>query len=334
MSADNKPVNKNEKATGISPGLYNTTMRVFKTGGNNEVLISLELRDILREIKGVSFDIDQYGNFLITKGEADFYPCFMAHTDTVHQYDNGFNLIVCDGILYAYDDHKKQVGCGGDDRAGVVAIIELLRTLDTVKACLFTGEESGGTGSGGVDMGFFNDCSFIASIDRWNNCDFVSSYGSYKTINNNLKQRVEPLLNKYGYSHASGMFTDCFNLVDRGIGLSAMNISCGYYQHHSHLECVILSELQNCVDFCAELATIADEPYYHIVSMYESYNDSFRENGSFKNRLFDDEPLEDSDKVCENCHLYSGKLTMWDRLYLVCDECYAYLEEYYKEEYY
>ncbi len=34
--------------------------------------------------KGYDHTIDQYGNVYVTKGEADVYPCVIAHTDTVH----------------------------------------------------------------------------------------------------------------------------------------------------------------------------------------------------------------------------------------------------------
>ena len=339
----------------ISDRLYENTMKIFNTAGNNEVRLSIELFRLLSKIENISFEVDQYGNFLITKGNAEFYPCFIAHTDTVHTYHNGFNLVVKDGVLYAYDDKKKQVGCGGDDRAGVSAIVELLHRLDAMKACLFTGEESGGIGSGGVDLGFFNDCSFLASIDRWNNCDIVNSYGGYKTISKKFKKLIKPLMTDYGYKFNSGMFTDCFNLVDRGVELSAINVSCGYYQHHSQMEHVVLSELQNCVDFCENLAHAADNFQFKFEIGRKQYN--YLPNGGSRQSCehlsdantrfswFDDEldspkkeneiydPSEYKIKgACEDCGEYCDDLLLSDSQWYVCEQCYNYWKDMYKED--
>ena len=40
--------------------------------------------------KGYNYDVDEFGNVYVTKGtlnEGEFYPCVVAHTDTVHKID-------------------------------------------------------------------------------------------------------------------------------------------------------------------------------------------------------------------------------------------------------
>ena len=40
--------------------------------------------------KGYDYEVDDFGNVYVTKGtlnEGEFYPCVVAHTDTVHKID-------------------------------------------------------------------------------------------------------------------------------------------------------------------------------------------------------------------------------------------------------
>lgn len=62
-----------------------------------EGLMKIFIGNILSKIEGVFLEEDTYGNILITKGEIsaeDYYPCIIAHMDTVHNFVKGYNVNV------------------------------------------------------------------------------------------------------------------------------------------------------------------------------------------------------------------------------------------------
>ena len=258
MSASNKQTRPNKKATAMPHDILMEAIELFKvpSTGENENLISIFIAKTLDK-EGLDYQIDGYGNILIEKGNAP-YPCYVAHLDTVHDYDDGFNLVIENvagrTMLRAHDDSKKFVGVGGDDKCGIFVCLQLLKTLDSCKVVFFSREESGGIGSSNVSLGFFKDCKFIAGIDRWNGQDIITRYGGGKTVSKRFLKDTKSLLREYGYSENTGFFTDCFNLFDRDVGLSCMNISCGYYMHHSDNEYVDTNELYHCLKFCEKLS--------------------------------------------------------------------------------
>ena len=94
------------------------------------------LTDYLLE-KKYDFHIDELGNIYVTKGkisEGEFYPCVVAHTDTVHKIDtiNIREEYLKDSkgkdsfSLKAYNDNGDPTGIGGDDKCGVFACLQLL----------------------------------------------------------------------------------------------------------------------------------------------------------------------------------------------------------------
>lgn len=271
MSAANYQERPNAKATRMPEELVDIAMEVFMIPSTSYNEISMALY-ITRYINGlindsISYEVDDYGNILITKGVGP-YPCFCAHLDTVHTYSNGFN-IECETLknrdyLYAMDNFKKRVGIGGDDKCGIFVCLQLLSTLDDVKIVFFSQEESGGTGSSGVNLSFFEDCKFLGGIDRWNGKDFVNRYNGYHTISKSFNKTISGLLRQFGYDYNSGLFTDSFNVMERGLGLSCFNLSCGYYCHHTDKEYVDLGELYNSFLLCVKLGNLPGQYKFEI----------------------------------------------------------------------
>ncbi len=217
----------------------------------------------------ISYEMDTYGNLLVIKGESELYPCFCAHLDTVHTYTNGFHVredtseLDKNAVqLYAVDNADKAVGIGGDDKCGIFVCLYLLQKLECVKTIFFSQEETGGIGSGGIDLSFFTDCMFLGGIDRWNGNDFVNTYSGVKTISRRFNRDISPILQRYEYSYTSGMFTDSFNVQQRGVNLSTFNMSCGYYAHHSNAEYVDLNELWNACLLAEELGNLPPRKYH------------------------------------------------------------------------
>ncbi len=127
---------------------------------------------------------DDHKNIYITKGElvdGEYYPMFVAHTDTVHDIIPKINVKIVDvyrpvtfgkvfesvpvKALKAYDDNEDPTGIGGDDKCGIFICLNLLEKLDKVKIGLFVSEETGCHGSAKCDESFLNDVGYICQYD-------------------------------------------------------------------------------------------------------------------------------------------------------------------------
>ena len=55
-------------------------------------------------------------------------------------------------------------------------------------------------------------------------------------------------MSDFGYSEKTGMMTDVLELSERGVGISCINLSCGYYEPHSDDEFTVKVDLLNCLE--------------------------------------------------------------------------------------
>lgn len=204
-------------------------------------------------------EVEECGNILITKGNAEKYPCVAAHLDEVHQ-PSVRNLQEIDGNIYAVDENGEPVGIGADDKNGVWIVIQLLRQIETMKAVLFVREEKATFdgyrhGSDDCDLAFFNDVKFVLQCDRKGAGDLVT-YCTKKEIRLCDDDFVpEWILQKYGYAPVDGGVTDVVHLKQRGLQVPCCNISCGYYNAHKLEEYTNIGELQNSFEFVKTLVS-------------------------------------------------------------------------------
>lgn len=224
---------------------------------------------------GVDAWFDEHGNIYAVKGEAEHYPCVVAHLDTVHDFVDKlvlYSYIKKDQkFLFAKDGNGKATGIGGDDKCGIFAALELLDRKKNIKLAFFVEEEMGCIGSDNADTEFFEDVGYIMQLDRWGNSDVISDYiGSTTSAEFDLK--IKPKMLKYGYSTASGLMTDSLTLHSNEIGVSAINISCGYYGHHTSSEEINTAELWNAVMFTSEMIdALGENAYPSLPEKYSSY---------------------------------------------------------------
>ena len=120
----------------------------------------------------IPFYVDEMYNIYATKQtdeDIEYFPCVIAHTDTVHTIDT-INVVEemlpnAQGeiklSLKAYNDEGNPTGIGGDDKAGVFVCLELLDHFDNIKAGFFVSEEVGCLGSYLSDSKFFENPRFF-----------------------------------------------------------------------------------------------------------------------------------------------------------------------------
>ncbi len=73
------------------------------------------LNDYVKEISGVNVHRDKIGNTYIQKGNAEFYPCIVAHTDTAQDYIPEMYVCKTDKLIVGINETTgERCGLGAD----------------------------------------------------------------------------------------------------------------------------------------------------------------------------------------------------------------------------
>lgn len=202
-------------------------------------------------------------NMYITKGKVakgEFYPCVVAHTDTVHAIVPNFTVIQNNGFLFAMNLFK-QTGIGGDDKVGIYIALEMLRNLPALKVAFFIDEEIGCVGSGKADPAFFEDVGYILQADRKGAYDITETISDIEMNSEAFRELIEPAVKKYERKYVDGMMTDVLAL-SRKFDISMMNISCGYYGPHTDREYVCIQDVANTFNFMYDVIKMCGNKEY------------------------------------------------------------------------
>jgi hypothetical protein len=131
----------------------------------------------------------------------------------------------------------------------VFACLYLLKTIPDIKVVFFSREENGCKGSRGIDKEFFVDCRYLIQLDRKNKGDFIQTYYGNKTISHDFSSEIGLIKKEYGYKNCTGTVTDVMKLWDSNVGISCINLSCGYYKAHTNYEYISVEALENSIKF-------------------------------------------------------------------------------------
>lgn len=221
------------------------------------------LKKYMKKIPNVSFKTDKAGNILVTKGEAESYPCICAHMDQVahHTHPGDFKVYSDGKNIFGFSLEKhQQCGIGGDDKNGLYIALECLAKYDTLKCAFFVGEEIGCIGSSDVNLSFFDDCRFCLQIDRRGNSDLVTEIGGELCS----KEFIDDVdCEKWGYKISTGAMTDVDTLKSRGLKISCVNMSCGYHKPHTDDEYTNIADLEKCQRFVEHIIEDCTKVYPH-----------------------------------------------------------------------
>ncbi len=248
-----------------------------------------KMRRFLKKIcnaLGANCVTDCAGNLLVTKGVSETYPCICAHMDQVqNQHSKDFTVINTEGIVFAYSPKSmSQQGLGADDKNGIWVALQALERTECIKCAFFVGEEIGCIGSSAVDLQFFKDCRFCLQADRRNGYDFITSVCGTMCSEEFLNDCG---FRNFGYKEECGLITDVATLAVRGVGISCVNMSCGYYHPHTDEECTNLDELDNCLDLVMHIIRKCDKVYPH--EMDYGWYDRYYDFGNSKKSSYDED---------------------------------------------
>lgn len=236
--------------------------RINSHSGSEEN-IKFYIQELL-ENTGIVVEEDTKGNLYITKGIASEFPCFVAHLDEVHYKPSRIDIVELQGILFGFNSKtKKQVGIGADDKNGIYTCLKMIEELPYVKVAFFVEEETGCQGSRKADITFFEDCRWIIQIDRKDSSDIITKIGGRDICNKHFKTDICKIGKEFEFKPTFGMMTDVDELIDNNVGISCINISCGYYFPHTDNECTVIKELENTIEFCKTTAETLLTRYPH-----------------------------------------------------------------------
>ena len=202
------------------------------------------------------------GNLYIMRGESDTYPCVVAHLDQVQRnHSADFKAVETEDIIFGYSPSKRcKEGLGADDKNGIWIALQCLKEFDVIKVVFFMGEEVGCVGSGRCDMSYFKDCRYIIEPDRRGGADLITNI-SGRICSVEFEEAIHA--DWFGYSPTEGMMTDVLELSEQGVGLSCINLSCGYYQPHTDDEYTVKEDLLNCLNFVRFIIGSLTDVYPH-----------------------------------------------------------------------
>lgn len=216
--------------------------------------------------KQLEYTVDPIGNIYVTKGDAESYPCFVSHTDTVHHVNERLEVYVNEAGHLQGRDSVDQVplGIGGDDKCGVYLCLEMLDKLDIVKVAFFVGEEFGMIGSKEACPDFFSNVKYAIQFDSPEGDTMsLTLRGDYLfDKESTFGQTVTPLLLERGINKwQHHPYTDVYQLITK-FSFPCLNIAAGYHRYHSNQEYVVMEEVENTMQLTLELVEALQEPDY------------------------------------------------------------------------
>lgn len=201
----------------------------------------------------------------------------VAHLDTVHRLpvkticrsDSGDILMSPQGI-------------GGDDRAGVWMVMELIKS-HKCHVLFCEDEEVGGVGAHKfIRSGIHPEVNFILEFDRAGSCDAVF----YDCDNPEFKEFVC----RFGFNEEYGSFSD-ISVLAPALGIAAVNLSAGYFGAHTLGEYINLPmaranirKVKRMLDAPSSFFEYVERPRHRV---YPGYRGLFRGSDYFQDWEYD-----------------------------------------------
>lgn len=202
-------------------------------------------------------------NYIIALG--DIPVALVAHADTVFKTPPRIEE-------FFYDQERNVMwnpdGMGADDRAGVFAIMTILRnTTLRPHIIITTGEECGCIGSGKLIAQYHKfpgELNFMIQLDRRGTVDSVF----YDCDN----YEFEDYVNQFGFVTNWGSFTDISILAPMW-KVSAVNFSIGYEDEHQEVERLYVSAMFATIDKVIKILEdqVKNPQYFKYVESSYSY---------------------------------------------------------------
>lgn len=187
-----------------------------------------------------------------TYGAGSLPVLLVAHLDTVHR-----NPVKT--ICYSQNGRilMSPQGIGGDDRAGVYMILEIIRRR-RCHVLFCEDEEIGGIGARRfVKSNIRPDINYIIELDRHGENDAFF----YDCDNREFTDFVCG----YGLEEAFGSFSD-ISIIAPHLGIAAVNISAGYYNEHTLHEYVNMDVMEKNIERVEKMVSTPSGEFAYIAA--------------------------------------------------------------------
>lgn len=256
----------------------------------------VNIHTLLSYFKKADMDYDAYGNILVNfKNETKNTPIVVAHLDNVLSGERQPVMDVSGTRIFG-----KKTGIGFDDKAGIIAIIELWNRIPEhdFRIIFTSDEEKGGIGAAYLNSSYYQDAAYILELDRRGNKDLINVSGTTRLCSEEFASMFEC----YGFKRATGTFTDLNVFKPQAPHVNMANLSIGYYNAHTDDEYLMIDDFEyivSCVeDFLkTHKETIVDDTPPETKQTSQAYNNNQSSYGRYKNTY----DIYDDDFYCDWC---------------------------------
>lgn len=227
-----------------------------------ENILQMRQKDLKRQLDRLlrkqGYEVINKHGFLYAKGTVPVL--LVAHLDTVHRE---IPRIIC------YSSDKRYMmspqGIGGDDRAGVYMILQIIQS-QRCHVLFCEDEEIGGHGAKAfTHSGIAVDVHYIVEMDRRGDNDAVF----YECDNPEFTEFVC----SFGFSEEAGSFSD-ISVIAPHLKRAAVNLSAGYYCEHRQHEVIDCMAMQNNIKRIKQMLAVEtnDFPYMRRRFSFRQYS--------------------------------------------------------------
>lgn len=243
--------------------LLKTLYEIHSPSGNEKAMKKFIKGYVKKHIPGVTIKNDHVGNLYMIKGNSETYPCIVAHLDQVQrEHSKDFKAIETEDIIFGYSPrNRRREGLGADDKNGIWIALKCLGKYECMKVAFFVSEEIGCVGSRNAELGFFEDTRFVIEPDRRGYEDLITNISYTSLCSDEFLKDIG--FDAFGYNEEFGMMTDVLELKERGLKVSCLNLSCGYYEPHTEHEFTVKKDLLNCLELVEHIIENCLSVYPH-----------------------------------------------------------------------
>jgi len=223
--------------------------------------------------------------FILAQGNIPI--CLVAHMDTVHmtkptKWQIRYNK--------EYHSYSSPLGIGADDRAGIIAILEILKKGHRPHVIFTTDEEIGGLGADAFTQVFEDfpfDLKYFIQIDRRGTGQAV-----FYDCDNDL---FELYINEFGFGTEIGSFTDIATFMEI-YDIAGVNLSAGYVSEHTKVETLYVDALDYTIHGI-ERMLLDEENATFFTADISPYSYSSLYGGGWNNHNYNTDYGKDSSKA-------------------------------------
>ena len=240
------------------------------------------VRSLVITLRELGYRVSTRDKFLYGRPPRDHEVPVMlvAHVDTHHtKPPQTVYRDLRHGVLWTPE------GLGADDRAGVAAILEILRRGYRPYVLFTDEEESGGGGArqASTALTLPKRIKYLIQVDRRNSDEAVF----YDDDNEEFHRYIEG----WGWNKQYGSFSD-ISILCPNWGISGVNVSAGYFNEHSKHEYMSIPCWERSVNRITEMLKSPPVKRFYYVEGVTTYRTPYRYRGAYGSIWWEYDELE------------------------------------------